>query len=227
MTFLFVQEPPPSRHQAIKRFQAADIFIAEADPASNLCPTCLSKIGPGVDWCCYPDLRQIASCARLDQPEQIRDARLLISKNLALRIAERTGVSEEWLLSDPPDDAGIPDRKSGVWDPQLLLDPLVLGDYDFRNALPMAPHLVLQLALAIVETGCAQAIQKNDHTLLVRVMDLIKREIDLHDPQLLSTLGTKLAQPAYADALQLWVLARLAANQRQAGRGSPNIQPGA
>ena len=137
-----------------------------------------------------------------------------------MRIAERTSVSEEWLLSDPPEDSGIPDRNGGVWNPQLLLDPLVLGDYDFRNALPMAPHLVLQLALAIVETGCLQALKDKDHTLLIRLMDLIKREIDLHDPQLLSTLGNKLAQPEYADALQLWVVARLAANQRSATRGN-------
>ena len=145
-----------------------------------------------------------------------------LSRNLARRIAERTGVSEDWLLSDPSADAGIPDRNGGPWDPLRLLDPLVLGDYDFRNALPMAPHLVLQLALAMVETGCAQGLQKNDNTLLVRLMDLIKHEIDLHDPQFLSALGTKLAQPEYADALQLWVLARLSANQRQAGRA---IQP--
>ena len=143
-----------------------------------------------------------------------------LSRNLALRIAERTGVSEEWLLSNPPEDAEIPDRNGGAWDPQLLLDPLVLGDYDFRNALPMAPHLVLQLALAMVETGCAQKLQKKDHALLVRLMDLIKSEIDLNDPQLLSALGTKLAQPEYADALQLWVVARLAANQRSACRKS-------
>ena len=63
----------------------------------------------------------------------------------------------------------------------------------------------------MVETGCAQGLQKNDNTLLVRLMDLIKREMDLHAPQLLSALGTKLAQPEYADALQIWVLARLAA----------------
>ncbi len=50
-----------------------------------------------------------------------------------------TGVSEDWLLSDPPTDAGILDTNGTPGDPLQLLDPLVLGDYDFRNALPMSP----------------------------------------------------------------------------------------
>jgi hypothetical protein len=141
-----------------------------------------------------------------------------LSANLARRISERTGVAEDWLLSDPPEDSAIPGRNGGPWDPLQLLDPLVLGNYDFRSALPMAPRVVLQLALAIVETGCSQGLKKNDPTLLVRLMDLIKREIDLHDPELISDLTAKLEQPEYADAHQLWVLARLAANQRQSGR---------
>jgi hypothetical protein len=150
-----------------------------------------------------------------------------LSTNLARRISERTGVSEEWLLSDPPENSEIPARNGGLWDPLLLLDPLVLGDYDFRNALPMAPRLVLQLALAIVETGCVRALQENDHTPLVRLMDLIKREMDLYDPQFISDLAAKLDQPEYADALQLWVVAGLAAKQRRAARGIQSTDAGA
>ncbi len=45
----------------------------------------------------------------------------------------------------------------------------------------------------MIGTGCEQGLQRNHNTLLVRLMDLIKRELDLHDPQLLSALGNKLA----------------------------------
>ncbi len=137
-----------------------------------------------------------------------------LSANLARRISERTGVAEAWLLSDQPEDSAIPDKGGGHWDPLLLLDPLVLGDFDFRHALPMAPRLVLQLALAIVETVCVQALQKNDPTPLVRLMDLIKRQMDLSDPKIIAALTAKLEQPEYADALKLWSLAHLAGKQR-------------
>jgi hypothetical protein len=43
---------------------------------------------------------------------------------------------------------------------------------------------------------------------------LIKREMDLYDPQFISDLATKLHQPEYADALQLWVLVNLAAKKK-------------
>ena len=33
-------------------------------------------------------------------------------------------------------------------------------------------------------------------------MDLIKREMDLHDPKLISDLTAKLEQPEYADAIR-------------------------
>ena len=134
-----------------------------------------------------------------------------LSANLARRISARTGVSETWLLSDAPAQDPIPDRQGNIWDPVQLLDPLVLGDYDFRNAMPMAPHLVLQLALVIVEVSCRQALHKGDNTPLVRLMELIKKQIDLHDPDILAALTAKLQEPEYADALQLWTLARLAA----------------
>lgn len=149
-----------------------------------------------------------------------------LSANLARRISERTGVAEDWLLSDSPENMPIPSKNGDLWDPLQLLDPLVLGDYDFRNALPMAPQLLLQLAMTIIETGCDQALQKNDTSPLVRLMDLIKREIDLDDPKLIADLTAKLEQPEYADALQLWVLAGLAAKQRRAARDMRSAQNG-
>ncbi len=126
-----------------------------------------------------------------------------LGTSIDLNPATLPGIDEAWLLSDSSEDAAIPDRSGGLWDPLQLLDPLVLGDFDFRDALRMAPRLVLQLALAIVENGCVQALQKNDTTPLVRLIDLIKRELDLHDPKLIADLTTKLAQPEYAGALEL------------------------
>lgn len=139
-----------------------------------------------------------------------------LSANLAHRISERTGVSAEWLLSDPPADSPIPAADGGIWDPLRTLDPLVLGDYDFRNTLPMAPQLLLQLALAVLEAGCSQAIRKGDDTLLINLMDLVKRSLDLHDEETIAAITDRLRHPERADALQLWVVARLAANHRQA-----------
>ncbi len=55
------------------------------------------------------------------------------------------------MLSDSPENDPILDRHGDIWDPVRLLDPLVLGDYDFRNALPIAPQLLLQLAQAIID----------------------------------------------------------------------------
>jgi len=138
-----------------------------------------------------------------------------LSANLARRISERTGVSAEWLLSDPPAGSPIPAVDGGIWDPLRLLDPLVLGDYDFRNTLPMAPQLLLQLALAILEAGCSQALAKGDNTPLVNVMDLIKRNVDLHDEETIAAINERLRPPGCADALQLWVVARLAAKHRR------------
>jgi hypothetical protein len=91
----------------------------------------------------------------------------------------------------------------------------------------MAPRLVLHVALAIVETGCDQALQKNDTALLVRLMDLIKREMDLHDAKLIAVLNAKLEQPEYADVLKLWGLAHLAGSQRHTARGKPDMKSGA
>jgi len=142
-----------------------------------------------------------------------------LSANLAGRISERTGVAADWLLADPPGDHPIPDRNGGIWDPVRLLDPLFLGNHDFRNALVMAPGPLLELALAILEVAGRHAIRTGDTTLLVRLMDLIKRGIDLDDPAIAARLAEKLSHPDFADAYQLWVLARLAAKQRRGVQG--------
>ena len=136
-------------------------------------------------------------------------------------------MAQDWLLSDPPENDPIPAADGGVWDPSRTLDPLVLGDHDFRNALPMAPELLLQLALAMFETACRHELSQNDNTSLVRLMSLVKRHLDFKDAKVITDLGTKLQQPAYADALQLWIIARLAANQRRAARGGEGTSPGA
>jgi hypothetical protein len=60
-----------------------------------------------------------------------------LSRNLARRISERSGVDDAWLLSDPAGQSSIPSRDGGPWDPLHLLDPLVIGDHDFRHTLPM------------------------------------------------------------------------------------------
>lgn len=91
---------------------------------------------------------------------------------------------------------------------------MVLGDHDFRKALPMAPELVLQLALEILRVASLRAIQQGDSTLLVRLMELIKRHIDLNDPEFEAALPAKLQQPELANAYQLWVVSRLAARHR-------------
>jgi hypothetical protein len=150
-----------------------------------------------------------------------------LSANLARRIAERTGVDQEWLLSDPPENTPIPAADGGVWDPLGALDPLVLGDHDFRNALPMAPELLLQLALAMFETACLNEIRQGGNTSLVRLMELIKSHLDLKDAKVIAELGAKLQQPGNADAFQLWIVARLAANQRRVARGDAGKSPGA
>ena len=150
-----------------------------------------------------------------------------LSANLALRIAERTGVAQEWLLSDPPGNSPILAADGGVWDPLGALDPLVLGDHDFRNALPMAPELLLQLALAMFETACLDEIRQGGTTSLVRLMGLIKSHLDLKDAEVIAELGAKLQQPGYGDAFQLWTVARLAANLRQASRGNAGKTPDA
>lgn len=138
-----------------------------------------------------------------------------LSANLARRISERTGVSESWLLSDPPEQEPILDRHGGTWDPVRLLDPLVLGDHDFRNALPMAPELLLQLALAIVEVACQRGLQRGDANLLIRLMELIKRHIDLVDSDFESALVENLRSLESAEVLQLWHLAGLAGKHQQ------------
>jgi hypothetical protein len=137
-----------------------------------------------------------------------------LSANLARRISERTGVDASWLLSDPPEQSPIPSRDGGSWDPLRLLDPLVLGDHDFRNALPMVPELLLQLALEIIQAACLRALQQGDTTLLVQLMELIKRHIDLSEESFLTALTAKLQQPEHADAYQLWVVSHLAAKHR-------------
>ncbi len=137
-----------------------------------------------------------------------------LSANLARRISERTGVAEAWLLSDPPARDPIPDHHGGVWDPVRLLDPLVLGNRDFRNALPMAPEPLLRLALAIIEVTCRRGLQAGDTTQLVRLMDLIKHRIDLSDPQFKAALADKLQSPESAELLQLWHLAGMAARHQ-------------
>lgn len=142
-----------------------------------------------------------------------------LSANLAHRIAERTGVSEDWLLSDAPESTPIPGADGGVWDPLRLLDPLVLGDHDFRNALPMAPELLLQLALAMFETACLNEIRQGGNTSLVRLMELAKRHIDFGNEEILSEIRARLQQPAFTDAHQLWVISCLAAKQRFPGGG--------
>jgi len=149
-----------------------------------------------------------------------------LSANLARRIAGNTGVSAEWLLSDPPADCPIPAADGGVWDPLRTLDPLVLGDYDFRNALPMAPELLLQLALAMFESACLHELRRGGNTSLVSLMDLVKRHLDFKDAKVIADLGTKLQQPAYGDAFQLWIVARLAANQRRVARQGAEDQRG-
>jgi hypothetical protein len=150
-----------------------------------------------------------------------------LSANLAHRIAERTGVSQDWLLSDAPENAPIPAADGGVWDPFGALDPLVLGDHDFRHALPMAPELLLQLALAMFETACLNEIRQGGNTSLVRLMELIKSHLDLKDAKVIAELGAKLQQPGNADAFQLWIVARLAAKQRRVARGDVGKSPGA
>lgn len=141
-----------------------------------------------------------------------------LSGNLARRIAERTGVSEEWMMADPPDDQPIRANNGEDWDPHRLLDPLVLGNYDFRSALPMAPGLVLQLALVLIETCCTRALDQSSHAPLIRLMDLIKREIDITDAEFVADVEARLLQPEYADVLQLWTVACLAAKQRRNNR---------
>ncbi len=138
-----------------------------------------------------------------------------LSANLARRVSERTGVSADWLLSDPPDHDPIPDRHGGIWDPLRLLDPLVLGDHDFRNALPMAPQPLLQLALAMLEVACLRGLQQGDSTLLIRLMDLVKHRVDLNDSEFEAALIEKLRAPESAELLQLWHLAGLAAKHPQ------------
>ena len=157
----------------------------------------------------------------------VENSAVPLSANLARRISERTGVSAEWLRSDPPEGAPIPAASGGSWDPQRTLDPLVLGDQDFRNALPMAPELLLQLALAIYETACLHEIRQGGNSSLVRLMDLIKRQVDFKDEKIIADLGTRLRQPGYSDALQLWVIARLAAHQRHTEQAERTSPPGA
>ncbi len=142
-----------------------------------------------------------------------------LSANLARRISERTGVSADWLMSDPPEHEPIPDRDGGTWDPVCLLDPLVLGDHDFRKALPMAPQLLLRLALAIIEVAGERGLQQGDTRLLVRLMELIKRHIDLNDPDFEAALTAKLQSPESAEILQLWHLASLAARHKRSAQG--------
>jgi hypothetical protein len=142
-----------------------------------------------------------------------------LSANLARRISERTGVSESWLLSDSPENDPILDRHGDIWDPVRLLDPLVLGDHDFRNALPIAPQLLLQLAQAIIEVACLRGLHQGDTTLLVSLMDLVKRQIDLNDPQFATALTEKLQSPESAEVLQLWHLASLAAKHKRNAQG--------
>lgn len=151
-----------------------------------------------------------------------------LSANLARRIAGCTGVAEDWLLSDPPENDPIPAADGGVWDPLRTLDPLVLGNHDFRNALPMAPELLLQLALAMFEIACLHEIRQGGNTTsLVRLMDLVKRHLDLKDAKVIADIGAKLQQPGYADAFQLWIVARLAANQRRSAREGGGTSHGA
>ena len=150
-----------------------------------------------------------------------------LSANLARRIAGCTGVAEDWLLSDAPENTAIPDADGGVWDPLRTLDPLVLGNHDFRNALPMAPELLLQLALAMFEIACLHEIRQGGNTSLVRLMDLVKRHLDLKDAKVAADIAAKLQQPGYADAFQLWIVARLAANQRRVAKGGGGTSPGA
>lgn len=140
------------------------------------------------------------------------------SKNLALRVSECTGVDVEWLLSNPPDGQPIRACDGGTWDPRQLLDPLVLGDFDFRNTLPMAPQLLLRLALVLVEVGCQQALEQSDDSPLIRLMELIKLQRNLDDPAFLQAVEAKLSQPGYADTLQLWTAATWAAKERRDGR---------
>jgi len=137
-----------------------------------------------------------------------------LSKNLAHRIAERTGVSEFWLISDPPASSTIPDMNGQPWDPLRLYDPLFLGDYDFRSALAMTPQVLLRLALAIIEADSTRSRERCDHTPLIRLMEWIKQSIPIEDPDFVTALEAKLRHPDLADAHQLWSLAKLATNAK-------------
>ena len=83
------------------------------------------------------------------------------------------------------------------------------------KGLPMAPELLLRQALAIVETAGERGLQRGDTQLLVRLMELIKLQIDLGDPRFKATLTAKLQSPGSAELLQLWHLASLAARHKQ------------
>jgi len=142
-----------------------------------------------------------------------------LSKNLARRIAERTGVSIDWLTSDPPPDQPILARDGQVWDPRRDLDPLSIGPLDFRPALAMAPGALLDLALAILEVDCTRARERDDNAPLVRLFELVKARRVLADPEFIAALEAKLRDTGQADALELWSLARLAARRKQGGGG--------
>jgi len=134
-----------------------------------------------------------------------------LSANLAKRISERTGVDESWLILDPSTSSVIPDLKGNPWDPLRLFDPLFIGDYDFRSAMGMAPHILLRLALAIIEADTTRSHARGDHTPLIRLMEWIKQSIPIEDPDFVTALEAKLGHPDLADAHQLWSLAKLAA----------------
>jgi len=137
-----------------------------------------------------------------------------LSNNLAKRISERTGVDEFWLMSEPPASAVIPDVNGDPWDPLRFFDPLFLGTYDFRSALGMAPHVLLRLALAMIEVESTRSRECGDHTPLIRLMEWIKQHIPIEDPNFITALEAKLGHPDLADAHQLWSLAKLAAKTK-------------
>jgi hypothetical protein len=83
----------------------------------------------------------------------------------------------------------------------------------------MAPQVLLRLALLIVETACQCGLQQGDTTQLVRLMELIKRQVDLNDPEFEAALASKLQSPGAAELLQLWLLAGLASRQPHGFQG--------
>lgn len=146
-----------------------------------------------------------------------------LSSNLAKRIAEKTGVSADWMLNPPTADGPILGADGKAWNAAEHLDPYAGTSLDFRPLLTTCPQMLPALVGKLVEARLKMDMDGGDNTSLTRTLEVLREFGSLTDAAFEQQLRSILTDDLSEAILQLWNFAKLASQLKPAHHPAASV----